>query len=92
MDGQVIDIMGKTIAFIPVRGGSTSIPLKNIKPMCGKPLLYWTAAAADGCRFIDEVVIATDSPEIARVAGSMGLAKVRVVGRGAETATNTATK
>ncbi|MBQ9003133.1 MAG: N-acylneuraminate cytidylyltransferase [Eggerthellaceae bacterium] len=91
MDGQVIDIMGKAIAFIPVRGGSTSSPLQNIKPMCGKPLLYWTAAAADGCRFIDEVVIATDSSEIARVAGSMGLAKVRVVGRGAETATNTAT-
>lgn len=82
--------MAKTVAFIPVRGGSTSIPLKNIKPLCGKPLLYWTAAAADACSFIDEVVIATDSQAIAETARSLGLGKVRVVGRSAETATNTA--
>jgi N-acylneuraminate cytidylyltransferase len=29
------------IAFIPVRGGSKSIPLKNIKDLCGKPLVFW---------------------------------------------------
>ena len=33
------------IAFIPVRGGSKSIPLKNIKLLLGKPLVYWTAKA-----------------------------------------------
>ena len=43
------------VAFIPVRGGSKSIPLKNIKPMCGKPLVYWTVAAACGCKNIDKV-------------------------------------
>ena len=36
------------IAFIPVRGGSKSIPMKNIKVLNGKPLVYWTAAAASG--------------------------------------------
>ena len=30
------------IVFIPVRGGSKSIPLKNIKLLNGKPLVYWT--------------------------------------------------
>ena len=34
------------IAFIPVRGGSKSIPLKNIRDFCGKPLVYWTIRAA----------------------------------------------
>ena len=48
------------VAFIPVRGGSKSIPLKNIKPISGKPLVYWTVKAACGCKYIDKVFIATD--------------------------------
>ena len=35
------------IAFIPVRAGSKSIPLKNIKEINGKPLVYWTTKAAN---------------------------------------------
>ena len=49
------------VAFIPVRGGSKSIPLKNIKPICGKPLVYWTVKAACECSNIDMVYVATDS-------------------------------
>lgn len=52
------------VAFIPVRGGSKSIPLKNIKPICGRPLVYWTVKAACGCKYIDEVYVATDSDKI----------------------------
>lgn len=52
------------VAFIPVRGGSKSIPLKNIKPICGKPLVYWTVKAACECDYIDKVYVATDSDEI----------------------------
>lgn len=51
-------------AFIPVRGGSKSIPLKNIKPICGKPLVYWTLKAACACKYIDKVYVATDSEKI----------------------------
>ena len=54
----------KTIAFIPVRGGSKSIPLKNIKPIGGKPLVYWTVEAACNCDKIDRVYVATDSEKI----------------------------
>ena len=43
------------VAFIPVRGGSKSIPLKNIKIIFGKPLVYWTIKAACDCRFIDKI-------------------------------------
>ena len=52
------------IAFIPVRGGSKSIPLKNIKIICEKPLVYWTIKAACRCSYIDKVYVATDSDKI----------------------------
>ena len=54
----------KVIAFIPVRGGSKSIPLKNIKPFCGKPLVCWNIEALEACAEVDEVIVATDSDEI----------------------------
>lgn len=54
----------KVIAFIPVRGGSKSIPLKNIMPINGRPLVYWTLDAAAGCSLIDKVYVSTDSEEI----------------------------
>ena len=85
------------VAFIPVRGGSKSIPLKNIQPICGKPLVYWTVKAACGCRYIDKVYVATDSPEIRdtvngfRGGDEAGLfSKLEVIGRSAESASDTA--
>ena len=51
-------------AFIPVRGGSKSIPLKNIRPFCGKPLVWWSLKALEDCAAVDRVVVATDSDEI----------------------------
>ena len=45
------------VAFIPVRGGSKSIPLKNIKPINGKPLVYWTVKAACESNYIDVVYV-----------------------------------
>lgn len=78
------------VAFIPVRGGSKSIPLKNIKPMNGKPLVYWTINAACKCRYIDKVYVSTDSTEIEQVVSNFSLEKVEVIGRSAETASDTA--
>ena len=85
------------VAFIPVRGGSKSIPLKNIKPMCGKPLVYWTIAAACGCDAIDKVYVATDSDkimntvnQIKREENNLIFDKIEVIGRSAESASDTA--
>ncbi|MCI5873703.1 MAG: HAD hydrolase family protein [Clostridiales bacterium] len=85
------------VAFIPVRGGSKSIPLKNIKPMCGKPLVYWTVAAACNCDKIDRVYVATDSEkireallEIKRTENDAVFQKLEVIGRSAESASDTA--
>ena len=69
------------IAFIPVRGGSKSIPLKNIKELCGHPLVWWTANAANNAKCIDKVVIATDSDKIKEVVLSFNLNKVEVYDR-----------
>lgn len=82
--------MEKYIAFIPVRGGSKSIPLKNIRPFCGRPLVYWTAEAASDCARIDRVYVATDDARIADAVRGFALPRVEVIARGAETATDTA--
>lgn len=83
--------MKKTIAFIPIRGGSKSIPLKNIKIINGRPLVYWTLLAANNCPEIDEIYVATDSKEIAKTVNSFGFMKVKIIGRSPENATDTAT-
>lgn len=57
-------MVDKYVALIPVRGGSKSIPLKNIKPICGRPLVWWTLDAAINCAKISKVFISTDSDDI----------------------------
>lgn len=78
------------VAFIPVRGGSKSIPLKNIKEICGKPLVYWTVKAACGCTAIDKVYVATDHEKIREAVNSFEFDKVEVIDRSAESASDTA--
>ncbi len=80
----------QNVAIIPVRGGSKSIPLKNIREMCGKPLVYWTVKAANNCSAIDKVYVSTDSAIIKETVESFGFGKVEVVSRSDETATDTA--
>lgn len=80
----------KNFAFIPVRGGSKSIPGKNIKNFCGKPLIYWTLCAAQQCSGIDKVFLSTDSKEIEDCARSFGFTKLVCAERDPSTATDTA--
>ncbi len=87
--------MYKTVALIPVRGGSKSIPLKNIKEICGKPLVYWTAKAACDAASIDRVYVATDSDKIKEAVESFKLTdsafeKLTVIDRDPENANDTA--
>lgn len=81
---------GKTfLAIIPARGGSKGLPGKNIKELCGKPLIAWSIEAGLGSKYIDEVMVTTDSQEIAGVAREFG-ASVPFL-RPAELASDTAT-
>lgn len=80
----------KTIAFIPVRGGSKSIPLKNIKLFCGKPLVCWNIEALEKCSLVDQIIVATDSKQIEDAVLSNSYQKVTVYHRLEENACDTA--
>ena len=80
----------KVIAFIPVRGGSKSIPLKNIKPFCGKPLVCWNIEALEACDLVDEVIVATDSDDIWNTVEACQYKKTTLYQRSAENACDTA--
>lgn len=60
------------IALIPARGGSKGLPGKNIKNLCGKPLIAHTIEAALKAEGIERVIVTTDSEEIAAVAREYG--------------------
>ncbi|MBK1650480.1 cytidylyltransferase domain-containing protein [Rhabdochromatium marinum] len=78
-----------TVALIPLRGGSKSIPKKNIKPLAGKPLCAWVLEAATAATHIDAVFVSTDCPEIAAVVQGLNLG-VQLIERPAEFATDAA--
>ena len=58
----------KTICIIPARGGSKGLRGKNIRIFNGKPLIAWPILAAKQCEKIDEIIVTTDSEEIAEKA------------------------
>ena len=60
------------IAIIPARGGSKGLPGKNIKQLDGKPLIAYTIEAALKSKYIDRVIVTTDSKEIADIAMKYG--------------------
>lgn len=76
------------IALIPARGGSKSIPKKNIVDLGGFPLIAYSIAVAKMSKHISRVVVSTDSEEIAEIAKKYG-AEVPFL-RPAEFATDTA--
>lgn len=62
----------RTLAVITARGGSKRIPGKNIKNFCGKPILAYSIEAALQSGLFDEVMVSTDSEEIAEIAKRYG--------------------
>ena len=76
------------IAFIPVREGSKSIPEKNIKSFCGKPLVYWNLFALHLSN-VDKIIVATDSLKIKTIVNSFNFSKVSVYDRSNKNAQDT---
>lgn len=60
------------LAVIPARGGSKGVPKKNIKLLAGKPLIVHSIDAARASRYVDRIIVSTDSEEIAAVARAHG--------------------
>ena len=66
-------INGKlVIGIIPARSGSKGLPGKNVRELCGKPLIAWSIEAGIASQYIDVVVVSTDSQEIANIAQEFG--------------------
>jgi 3-deoxy-manno-octulosonate cytidylyltransferase (CMP-KDO synthetase) len=62
----------RTVAIIPARLGSTRLPRKALAEIAGRPMVAWVAERVLAARGLDEVVVATDAPEIADAARKAG--------------------
>ena len=60
------------LTLIPARGGSKSIKNKNIKKLCGYPLIAWTILTARKSKYIKQIVVSTDSKKIANISKKYG--------------------
>ncbi|MBU3126096.1 acylneuraminate cytidylyltransferase family protein [Clostridium tagluense] len=60
------------LAIIPARGGSKGIPNKNVMAICGKPLIAYTIEAGKKSKYIDEIIVSTDSDVIKVIAQQYG--------------------
>jgi CMP-N,N'-diacetyllegionaminic acid synthase len=77
----------RVIAMTPARGGSKSVPYKNLHLLGGKPLLAWPIETAKATPAIDRVIVSTDDDRIANAAMGLG---AEVYRRPSELATDTA--
>lgn len=62
----------EVLALIPARGGSKSIPYKNIYPLLGKPLIAYTIAEAKAAKLVNRVIVSTDDEKITKAARKYG--------------------
>ena len=79
--------MNTYVALVPLRGGSKSIPDKNIRLIAGKPLCAWVLEAAYRSGVFAKLVVSTDSQRIADVVRNLGL-PVEILDRPTELATD----
>jgi CMP-N-acetylneuraminic acid synthetase len=74
---MALDPTTTALGVIPARGGSKGVPRKNLRPLCGEPLLVHTVRAALAAERVARTVVSTDSDEIAEVARAAGAEVVR---------------
>ena len=72
-NAEVDQSHGNLLILIPARSGSKSIPNKNTTLLSGEPLLAWTAKVAISSHLSKNVVLSTDSNEIAQLGKELGL-------------------
>lgn len=63
----------RIVGLVPARGGSKGIPRKNIRLLCGRPLLHYTSDAALACRSLSRVLLSTEDDEVAAIGRAGGL-------------------
>jgi CMP-N,N'-diacetyllegionaminic acid synthase len=80
--------LGRILGQIPARGGSKRLPAKNLRYLCGKPLIAYAIECAQNSSVIDEIYVNTDSEAIAALAEAYGVKTYR---RSADLASDEAT-
>jgi len=68
-----LNLKRTVLGIVPARGGSKGIARKNVRLLCGKPLIAYTATAAKKSTRLTRVFLTTDDPEIARIGTEFGL-------------------
>lgn len=66
-----------TVAIIPARAGSKRLPNKNIKEICGKPLVEWTIDSAIESKIFDKIIVSSDSEIVLDIAKDRGVNTVQ---------------
>src|SRR3990167_8269318 len=67
-------INGRTIlAIVPARGGSKRIKGKNLKDLCGKPMIHWTVDVAKESKYLDKIVVSTEDQQIVQSVSNKGI-------------------
>lgn len=61
------------IAIIPARGGSKRLPGKNLKDLCGKPMIEWTIDESKKSKYIDKIVVSTEDKAIVQAVANKGV-------------------
>jgi CMP-N-acetylneuraminic acid synthetase len=62
----------RLVAIIPARGGSKGVPRKNIRPLCGRPLIAYSIDASRQAHAVERTIVSTDDDEIAEISRSLG--------------------
>jgi len=71
------------VALVPMKGHSERVPNKNLRPFCGKPLCHWTILSLQKSRYVRDIVVNTDSEEIAQNI-RQNFERVKIIDRPAE--------
>jgi CMP-N-acetylneuraminic acid synthetase len=72
MKGFLVSNSHRFLAIIPARGNSKRLPNKNLRELKDKPLINWTIEAAKNSKYITNVMVSTDSEQIAEIAKEAG--------------------
>ena len=61
------------LAIVPARGGSRRLPGKNLRPLCGKPMIHWTVDVAKESKYLDKIVVSTEDQQIVQAVSNKGI-------------------
>src|SRR5262245_6580005 len=69
----MLEDKARVLVVVPARGGSRGVPLKNIHPLAGRPLIAYTGDIVKELKWVDKAIVSTDHEKIANAARDCGL-------------------